>query len=90
MNVELYTKQDCSYCTAAKNLLISRSIMWSEKKLDVDFTRQHLVEMYPSATMFPVVIVDGFYIGGYSDLLLAVDKHLNESVNKSFLIENKD
>ena len=90
MNVELYTKLDCSYCVAAKNMLTSRNIVWSEKKLDVDFTRQHLVEMYPAATLFPVVVVDGFYIGGYSDLLLAVDKYLSESVNKSFLSENKD
>jgi glutaredoxin 3 len=90
MNVVLYTKLDCSYCVAAKNLLINRNILWSEKKLDVDFTRNQLLESYPSATTFPVVIVDGFYIGGYSDLLLAVDKHVNESINKSFLTENKD
>ena len=90
MNVVLYTKLNCSYCVAAKNMLISKNIVWSEKKLDIDFTKNQLLETYPSATLFPVVVVDGFYIGGYSDLLVAVDKHINESANKSFLIENKE
>jgi glutaredoxin len=42
--------------------------------LDKDFTREQLLEMYPTARSFPVVVVDGFYIGGYTQL----EQKLNE------------
>jgi hypothetical protein len=39
-----------------------------ELKLGVDFSRETLLENYPTAKSFPVITVDGFYIGGYSQL----------------------
>jgi glutaredoxin len=68
MKVTLYTKNSCWYCSQAKVLLASKNISYTELKLDEDFTRDNLLEMFPSATTFPVIVVDGFNIGGFAQL----------------------
>lgn len=68
MNVELYTKDDCSYCVAAKALLTVKGILFTEQKLGIHFTRETLKEKFPIARAFPVIVVDNFYIGGYDQL----------------------
>jgi glutaredoxin len=68
MNVVLYSREDCSYCTRAKMILATRNIPYKELKLNEDYTKEHLLELYPSATTFPVVVVDGFNIGGFTEL----------------------
>lgn len=68
MIVELYTKDDCGYCIAAKTLLRAKGIDFSEQKLGIHFTREMIKQKYPDASTFPVVVVDGFFIGGYNQL----------------------
>jgi glutaredoxin 3 len=68
MKVTLYTKHDCFYCSQAKVLLASKNIQFNELKLNDDYTRDNLLEMFPSATTYPVVVVDGFNIGGFTQL----------------------
>jgi len=74
MHIEIYTKPDCPYCTNAKQLLRDRQIPFTEQKLNEDFTREILLERFPDAKTFPVVIIDGYRIGGYTEL----KKQLNE------------
>lgn len=68
MEVVIYTKDNCGYCNSAKALLKSRNIPFKELALNVDFTRETLLETFPSARTFPVVVIDGFNIGGYTEL----------------------
>lgn len=68
MNVEIYTKPDCPYCSRAKNLLRDKQIAFTEQKLDEDYTREILLEKFPDVKSYPVVVVDGFRIGGYIEL----------------------
>ena len=68
MNVVVYTKENCSFCVQAKMLLSSKGINYRELKLNEDFTRETLLNTFPEAKSFPVVVVDGFRIGGYSEL----------------------
>jgi glutaredoxin len=68
MKVTLYTKHDCYYCSSAKVLLASKNIKYEELKLNEDFSRENLQELFPSAKSFPVIVVDGFNIGGFSQL----------------------
>ena len=77
MNVVLYTKNDCPYCNNAKTLLQSKGIGYTEMKLNEDFTREFLLENYPSAKSFPVIVLDGFYIGGYDQLRTKLNESLN-------------
>ena len=85
MNVLIYTKENCSYCTKAKMLLTSRNFSYKEMKLNEDFTKEFLLELFPSATTFPVIVVDGFNIGGFEQL----SKMLNEQTESTgkFLTE---
>jgi glutaredoxin len=77
MKVTLYTKHDCFYCSQAKVLLASKNIPFTELKLNDDFTRDNLLEMFPSAKTFPVVVVDGFNIGGFSQLQTMLSEQTN-------------
>lgn len=85
MNVTIYTKENCSFCTNAKMLLASRGINYKEMKLNEDFTKEFLLELYPSATTFPVVVVDGFNIGGFSQLQKMINEQTSQTVK--FLAE---
>ena len=66
-------------------LLSSRGVAYNEMKLNEDFTKETLQQLFPSATTFPVIVVDGFNIGGFNQL----QKMLNEQTNTTgkFLIE---
>jgi len=74
MNVVIYTKENCNYCTSAKTFLKSKGISYQERALGLDFTRETLLEMFPSATTFPVVVVDGFNIGGFQELTKMINE----------------
>lgn len=78
MNVEIYTKPDCNYCIIAKNLMRNCNIQFSEQVLDRNFTREILKEKFPTAKSYPVIVVDGFYIGGYSELRSLVESKTND------------
>ena len=66
--ITLYTKTDCNFCDTAKQLLRDRQLPFVELKLNEDFTRESLLEQYHHATHYPVVVVDGYHIGGASEL----------------------
>lgn len=83
-NVVLYTKDNCSYCMNAKSLLTNKNIPYKEMKLGEDFTRETLLEMFPEAKTFPVIVVDGFNIGGYVQLKEHID---SVSDSRKFLTE---
>jgi glutaredoxin len=67
MNIEIYTKQNCVFCTKLKNLLRAKNMNFTEMKLNEDYTREFLLEKYPNIRTYPVVVVDGFMIGGYTE-----------------------
>ena len=66
--IEIYSKPNCSFCTRAKKLLENNNIQYIEHRLNVNFTREQLLEKFPSAKTYPVVVIDGFNIGGYTEL----------------------
>lgn len=85
MAIELYSKDGCSFCTQAKQLLKIHGKEFYEYKLGEDFTREILLSKFPEAKTFPVIVVDGFNIGGFDQL----KTHLAEetSDNRKILLE---
>jgi glutaredoxin 3 len=79
MKVTLYTKHDCFYCSQAKVLLASKNIPFNELRLNDDFTRDNILEMFPNAKTFPVVVVDGFNIGGFQQLQTMISEQTTSS-----------
>ena len=84
-DVVIWSKPDCPYCTRAKNVLRINNISFTERMLNRDFTREQLLETYPTAKSFPVVVLDGFYIGGYTQLA----EKLNEVNNSTQQLLNE-
>lgn len=80
-NIFIYTKTNCTFCTKAKSLLRNRQIPFTELKLGEDFTREILLEKFPNVKTYPVVIIDGFHIGGANELqqYLSENAELNET-----------
>ncbi len=70
---------------SAKLLLTNKGVSFKEQKLGEDFTRETLLEMFPSAKSFPIIVIDGFNIGGYQQLKEKLDQSNNDATK--FLIE---
>jgi glutaredoxin 3 len=77
--VVVYSKDNCPYCTSAVHLLNTRKIAFEEQKLGLDFTREQILEQFPTARTFPIITVDGFYIGGYTQLAERVNQEYSET-----------
>ncbi|MGH7198433.1 MAG: glutaredoxin 3 [Candidatus Omnitrophota bacterium] len=68
--VVIYTTRNCSYCAAAKKLLVSKKVDFEE--IDVmndDAMRKKLVEITGGRETVPQIFVDGKPVGGYDDLV---------------------
>lgn len=68
MAIEIYTKEGCPACVSAKQALNIHKKDYLEYKLNEDFTTDVLLSRFPEAKTFPVIVVDGFHIGGYTNL----------------------
>ena len=68
MEIILYSKDNCAFCDKAKNLLKMKAIEFIEYKLDKDFNRDTLLELFPQARTFPVITLNKEYIGGFNEL----------------------
>lgn len=63
MNIQIYSKPNCSQCDSVKYYLKSNNVPFTELTLGIDFTREQLVEQFPNQKMFPVIVVDGYNVG---------------------------
>ena len=79
MDITLYSSVGCGYCTKTKELFARAGveyteIIWQELEGDVQVEIQ---ERYPTATGFPMVIIDGEFVGG---LVHVAKKFLKEGL----------
>ena len=66
---KIYTKDSCSYCTAAKDLLRNKKQPFVEFTIGRDVTKEMLLEIVPHARSVPQIFYNDEYIGGYDNLL---------------------
>jgi len=68
----VYSKDNCSFCQQAKNLLLMKNEKFEVKKLNVDYTLEDFIDKFPEQKTFPMVVhkVDESYvnIGGFDKL----------------------
>ena len=62
MEIKIYTKPGCKYCSQAK-LLLQRANLEYEEIYCVGDSADRLKHDYPDATGYPWVIIDGEVIG---------------------------
>ena len=81
MNITVYTKSNCTYCTQAKALLDINAIPYAVVALaergesgEGYISREALLERFPSARTMPQIEVDGVGIGGFEELKTFLNK----------------
>ena len=69
MNIEIYTRPGCGYCTNAKRLLDSKNLSYAE--YDVYALPKHLAALQKrtDGRTYPQVFIENKSIGGFSELL---------------------
>ena len=74
MRVEIYTKDNCVWCTRAKNLMNDFNISYLEYDLsDEDERKEFYKEVGENVSTVPQVYINGNRIGGYKELSKWVD-----------------
>jgi glutaredoxin len=77
--IVMYSRNECSYCDQARALLKTQNAEFVEWKLDQHFSRTALKSAFPTADTFPVIVVNGKFIGGYTQLH---DMYKNRETNR--------
>ena len=71
MIIEIYSKDNCSFCDMALHkaqaMVQENTDKLTYKKLGVDFNREELLEQFPTARTFPQIKIDGVSIGGWTE-----------------------
>lgn len=75
--IEIYTKKNCSYCVHAKEYMTKNLMEYVEYKLGIDFERETILEKFPTAKTYPIIVIDNEYIGGFVDLKNKMDGEQN-------------
>ena len=65
----IYSKPNCSYCLQAKQLLEMEQLPFEYLQLGTHYNLDVLMELFPNARSFPMIVKDGECIGGYNDLV---------------------
>lgn len=67
--IKIFGKPNCIYCTTAKNLLNAKGIPYEYTELTtIEEQREAIEQISPDTRTFPMVIVDGEFIGGSTQL----------------------
>lgn len=69
MSATIYSKPSCPFCVKAKNLLQTQGIPFKEIIVGADVTKEEVSEYVGrEITTVPQILIDGEYVGGYTDL----------------------
>jgi glutaredoxin len=66
--ITVYGKDNCGYCTKAKNLLESRSIPFTYLTVGEDIGINEFREQYPEIRSVPLIINNNGILGGFNEL----------------------
>jgi glutaredoxin len=69
MKITIYGKDNCTYCTMAKNLAESKGAEVRYLSMGKDYTAQNFMAEFPGARTFPQVVFNGRKVGGYAALV---------------------
>ena len=70
MEIQIYTTSGCMWCTRTKELMARANVEYTETPWhSINPTEQtKLKEKYPNMEAFPVVIIDGEFVGGLMEV----------------------
>ncbi len=67
--ITLYTSAICPYCVAAKNFLKSKGQVWTEVRIDLDFSQRQAMIAKTNRTSVPQIFIGQTHVGGYDDMI---------------------
>lgn len=70
----IYTREACSKCDQAKDILNNFKIEYEEKNIDFGTNRAMIHDLYPQLKELPVVLNDDVLIGGLGELNEHIEK----------------
>ncbi|MET3662561.1 glutaredoxin 3 [Aquamicrobium ahrensii] len=69
VDVNIYTRAMCGYCTAAKRLLERKGVAYNEHDASFSPTvRQEMIARTNGRTTFPQIFIGSTHVGGCDDL----------------------
>jgi glutaredoxin 3 len=70
--IELFSTAVCPYCVAAKNLLKSKGLEWTEVRIDTDpAQRDAMLARSGGRRTVPQIFINDQHVGGFDDLVAA-------------------
>lgn len=66
--IVMYTKENCPYCTFAKQFLTAKKLSYTEIRVDLDQDLRIEMEKLSGRRTVPQIFINGHSIGGYDDL----------------------
>jgi len=64
----IYSTNFCPYCVAAKNLLKSKQLEYTEIRVDKNLEQRNLMMKKSGRTSVPQIFINGTHVGGFDDL----------------------
>ena len=75
MQITIYSKNDCVYCTKAKNLVKNLGLEYTEKRLEeFESVEKMLEDIGKQVRQMPQIKIDDELIGGYNQLVEHFEK----------------
>ena len=68
MKAIVWSKDNCTYCVQAKQLLTIKGIEYEEKKIGESYTKEDLLEAVPNAQTLPQIFLNDELVGGFTQL----------------------
>lgn len=64
MNIVIYTRPGCKYCSQVKELMERAEFEYEERYITTPDQREQFLTEHPDAKTYPYVIIDGEHTGG--------------------------
>ena len=80
---KIYTKDNCSWCTKAKEILRENNITYKEHNIDEDHTSKMVLKALRLKTV-PQIWNDDLHLGGYRQL----ESWIGENYDSNYINEN--
>ena len=72
--IEIWSKPQCIFCDKAVQLCEMKNLEYKKYMIDVDYSREDLMALFPEARTFPQIKMDSQYVGGYTELEARLNK----------------
>jgi glutaredoxin 3 len=66
--VVMYSTTSCPYCLAARNLLRSKNLTWTEVSVDIEPDKRAEMISRSGRRTVPQIFIGDTHVGGYDDL----------------------